>query len=832
MTSQDCVDDSVSVDVTCVIDDVFVGQWMWAMNDDVMVGKCELPVKQVRFNLNVEVCYIDASSDEESSAVDALASTPCPSDRWCVGGRMVAGDSCDGSPFSKDNWCTVESGVDSMFAAPLPDSVASRAELFPWFGGPAASEFEEDMGDGVMLMQRTNPDEQPADGLRVLGSLAPGRNGVKVKVWFIGRRDQQEHRPYVLTLRKDRFREWQQVLRGRWRELFGEGSPFADVVAPSPPVRDFEEAFPVGDAHILMSLHSGGVAVLLDISCPDWTMRHAWVVQVRTVADLFVRVGLAEYLYDPRYECVLEDEGVIRQVGHRLHLHHGYYGKLVVTEVLANDGSSDTSRLSSARSEDTVSTECGLSESSVDSNFDEFLATADVTSLFQSFGAQVWQAPSSLDGVRCRLLGEGTSRLDHLPVDIPDPDEDIDVTDAAFSDDDDMLRTSNPQDLYALQAALPPDTTGTWRLVSFGLKDFHLGRKDATLHSLELAHIEQAVWMLWQDDVPQFAPLIVHFIVPQPLRALGLEHAVVVVAEILRDSQAEADHGDLSAVLNLQVDDRGIAIRSPRAHAAPFHSRFDHLHEVHEDSYLCQPFGVRDCVLSVGGILRYAGDMVDVIPGSLNQLALAGLPSAFVAASAWFPKVEIWASHVMNEHYLDGVDGFLASVYVPGQNRCDVPFRLDDAQNPLQFKSKVAAATQSENFALIYVEDNLVTSISRAEGRQHHLVLWNLQDIQQPIFVAVASTSGRPAFHVTAVSFNGLRDVRDLQTRVEFQLGLEPRELVCAQHGQQVGFYGLDPEIIVVFRPPILPTSRAADAPSDRHDEVHDEELEDEGSGD
>ena len=832
MTSQDYVDDSVSVDVTCVIDDVFVGQWTWAANDELMDEQCESPVKQVRFNLNVEVCYIDASVDDESSAVNTLASTPCPSDRWCVGGRMVTDGSRNGSPFSKDNWCTVESGVDSMFDVPLSDSFASRAEAFSGLGGPVTSEFEDDLGDSMTLMQRTNPDEHPADGLRVLGSLAPGRNGVKVKVWFIGRRNQQEHRPYVLTLRKDRVHEWQHVLRGRWCELFGEGSPFADVVAPSPPVRDFEEAFPAGDAHVLMSLHSGGVAVLLDISCPDWTMRHAWVVQARTVADLFVRVGLTEYLYDPRYECILEDEGVIRHVGYRLHLQHGYYGKLVVTEVMANDGSSDTSRISSARSVATASTDCGSGEFHVDSNFDEVRATTDFTSLFQSFEAQVGQAHATLDGVRCRHLGEGQSRLDHLPVDIPDPEEDLDVTDAAFSDDDDMLRTSNPQNLYDLQDTLPPDIAGTWRLVSFGLRDFHLGRKDATLHSLELAYIEQAVWMLWQDDVPQFAPLIVHFIVPQPLRALGLENAVVVVAEILRDSQAEADHADLSAVLNLQVDNRGIAIRSPRAHATPFHSRFDHLHEVHEDSYLCQPFGVRDCALSVGGILRYAGDVVDVIPGSLNQLALADSPSVFIAARAWFPKVEIWASHVMNEHYLDGVDEFLASIYVPGQHRCDVPFRLDDARNPLQFKAKIAAATNYEQFALIYVEDNLVTSISRAEGRQHHLMLWNFQDIQQPIFVAVASPSGHPAFHVTAVSFNGLIDVRDLQTRVELQLGLEHRELVCTQQGQQVGFYGLDPELVVVFRPPVFPTSRVANTSSDVYDEVPNEELDDDGSRD
>lgn len=832
MTSQDYVDDSVSVDVTCVIDDVFVGQWTWAANDELMDEQCESPVKQVRFNLNVEVCYIDASVDDESSAVNTLASTPCPSDRWCVGGRMVTDGSRNGSPFSKDNWCTVESGVDSMFDVPLSDSFASRAEAFSGLGGPVTSEFEDDLGDSMTLMQRTNPDEHPADGLRVLGSLAPGRNGVKVKVWFIGRRNQQEHRPYVLTLRKDRVHEWQHVLRGRWCELFGEGSPFADVVVPSPPVRDFEEAFPAGDAHVLMSLHSGGVAVLLDISCPDWTMRHAWVVQARTVADLFVRVGLTEYLYDPRYECILEDEGVIRHVGYRLHLQHGYYGKLVVTEVMANDGSSDTSRISSARSVATASTDCGSGEFHVDSNFDEVRATTDFTSLFQSFEAQVGQAHATLDGVRCRHLGEGQSRLDHLPVDIPDPEEDLDVTDAAFSDDDDMLRTSNPQNLYDLQDTLPPDIAGTWRLVSFGLRDFHLGRKDATLHSLELAYIEQAVWMLWQDDVPQFAPLIVHFIVPQPLRALGLENAVVVVAEILRDSQAEADHADLSAVLNLQVDNRGIAIRSPRAHATPFHSRFDHLHEVHEDSYLCQPFGVRDCALSVGGILRYAGDVVDVIPGSLNQLALADSPSVFNAARAWFPKVEIWASHVMNEHYLDGVDEFLASIYVPGQHRCDVPFRLDDARNPLQFKAKIAAATNYEQFALIYVEDNLVTSISRAEGRQHHLMLWNFQDIQQPIFVAVASPSGHPAFHVTAVSFNGLIDVRDLQTRVELQLGLEHRELVCTQQGQQVGFYGLDPELVVVFRPPVFPTSRVANTSSDVYDEVPNEELDDDGSRD
>ena len=759
--------------------------------------------------------YIGSSDDEKVPLVNALAPNPCPSDRWCVGVRTNTSASghadaydkdCDAvlhcSPFSLDSWCDVESVVDSIFA----ELRLSSSHL-----DDVGSHLKHDdvVGDEVVSMQmpifRDN-------GLQSLEAFAPGASSVKIKVWFLGRRDQPEFRPYMLTLRKNNAHEWQQQLRSRWSQLFGEGSPVANIVVPTPPVRDVDEAFPVGEAHVLVSLHSNGVAVLLDVVCPDWTMRHAWMVQARTVADLFVRVGLAEYLYDSRYECVMEHAGDILHIGSRIDLAHGYYGKLVVTELSPQ---ADSLSLSSGER----STTCESFYEAEDGGDDDF------ASLFQSFSECVVKVQTSIgEGEQCRFLGEGSSRLDHLPVDIPDVQEDIDDTDATFSDDGDMLRTSNPQDLYALQGVLPPEGVGTWRLVTYGLREIHLGRKDATLHSLDLAYIEQAVWMLWQDDVPQFAPLVVHFIVPQPLRALGLEHAVVVVAEILRDSQAEMDHADLSAILNLQVDERGIAIRSPRAAAVPLHSRFSLLHEIHEDSYLCHPFGVRGCSLSVGGILIRDGMILDVIPGSLNQLALDGLPAALIAASAWFPKVEIWASHVTNEHFLDRSDDFLASIYVPGRDRVDVPFTMQDVLAPDAFRHKVAVATQLIDFVLIYVEDNLVSSLCRPVGRHHHLLLWSLQDIQQPVLVALATLTGQPAYHVTAVSFTGVVDIHDIQTRAEMALGLEHRDLICTQQGRQVGFYGVDPALMVLFRPIAVPTARVSDgmsraAGSDGHQE-------------
>ena len=779
----DTLQDVGKVSVECVLDDVFAGSWVWCRQEYAPAQANGFGNRRVSFNPMVEVVHFDPSPCHESCHAEAAILTPCPCDRWCV---EVCGDA--GQFFQGLEMDNRQSHIS--------DSEVYDGDTGLW------SHDDEGGDDSASLMQIGVSAEKFLLGSTLFQDRGnEGKQELRAVVWLISKQGRTTERPYGAMIRKGDS-GWQSLMVKRWKGLYGDGDPQIVVATPYPPKRDVDFEFPNQDVHVLVSLCSG-TAVLLDVECPEWKMRDAWIVHATTVADLFVRVGLVNYLHNQRFECVLDDGGTILSADQRVFLKHGYYGKLIVTELVEwiYEPSGESSDEGTIASLSTRVGTCGDLDSS-EGEWNDGMSH-DMMSLFQSFSDNVanLNVVRETEHTQCRFLEEGRSYVDSLFVDVPDFQDDFDDESEDAQESDDFLRTSNPHVLHQVQARVPADPEGRWRLVSFGLREFDIGRRDATLYSLDQAYIEQAVWMLWQDEVPQFAPLVIHYVVPQPLNALGLTHAIVVIAEILKDSEAEAAEVDNSAILSVQVDERGQILRQPKAHYAPSRCTFDRLHMLHEESFMCSPQGVRRCSLRVGGRIVIENSVVDVISGSLNLLELEVMMPQFLEASLWFPRVEVWASHVTSEFSLDQVDDFLASIYIPGRYPISLPFVCQDLANPENLKRKVSDATQLTDFVILYLEDNVLSSVSRDVGRHHHFMIWDTQAVMQPILVMIEGClDSHGKFHIAAIDPQGLHDINELQVQAEMQLGLDHTERSCTQRGHVVGFYAIDPEAIVVFR--------------------------------
>lgn len=166
--------------------------------------------------------------------------------------------------------------------------------------------------------------------------------------------------------------------------MFGTGPSVVVAVLPTPPPRDFDVLALPSEAHVLVAQPGTGVVVLLDIDCPEWTSRHAWVVHAYTVADLFIRVGLQHYLGQHGYSCALAIEGTLLVPEDVINLHDGSFGSLIVRLQEDDDTSAASSEdVSLPTTED--DSEWMLCEA--DERWSE--SAGDVMSLFQAYQDKV-----------------------------------------------------------------------------------------------------------------------------------------------------------------------------------------------------------------------------------------------------------------------------------------------------------------------------------------------------------------------------------------------------------------------------------------------------------
>ena len=141
-------------------------------------------------------------------------------------------------------------------------------------------------------------------------------------------------------------------------------------------------------------------------------------------------------------------------------------------------------------------------------------------------------------------------------------------------------------------------------LISFGLRDISLGRRDGRLTSVDPAHLQSVLWGLWQDMVPQFDDCRAFFVTPQPLVELGIGRAIVMIVEIKPLALQMVRHVTLRLTA---ASWSHILLQEPEAIYLPSIVSHQWLCQQHSWARWCHPHGFRQCIVDYGGHRVIAG---------------------------------------------------------------------------------------------------------------------------------------------------------------------------------------------------------------------------------
>ena len=97
---------------------------------------------------------------------------------------------------------------------------------------------------------------------------------------------------------------------------------------------------------------------------------------------------------------------------------------------------------------------------------------------------------------------------------------------------DDYVTIVNWHDMRHALESQEPSIDNPLVLISFGIRGVSLGRKDGRINSVDPAHIQEVLWDLWQNSIPQFSLCQAWFVTPQPVAELGFNRAVIMIVEI------------------------------------------------------------------------------------------------------------------------------------------------------------------------------------------------------------------------------------------------------------------------------------------------------------
>lgn len=224
--------------------------------------------------------------------------------------------------------------------------------------------------------------------------------------------------------------------------------------------------------------------------------------------------------------------------------------------------------------------------------------------------------------------------------------------------------------------------------ITYGLRGRHLGRRDFSSPDMAPSRLRHLIWDLWQDEVPQFEQVHIHFVRPQPVREIGAG-IVVLLIEITCDEVPPRS----SPVLALTCDpshrlmDVPLAMYVPRvADSATLTSRFGM-------SYLCTPRGFRHCQLLVAA--SPIGPYLAPVPeGALLKLTISARLRVFTQAMRWFPDIERFTSAV-REAVRGGSHSHTLALHMPGVARpALVQFQLADILSPPRFYNAIQDAVE------------------------------------------------------------------------------------------------------------------------------------------
>lgn len=183
-------------------------------------------------------------------------------------------------------------------------------------------------------------------------------------------------------------------------------------------------------------------------------------------------------------------------------------------------------------------------------------------------------------------------------------------------------------------------------LISFGIRGVSLGRKDGRINSVDPAHIQEVLWDLWQNSIPQFSLCQAWFVTPQPVAELGFNRAVIMIVEIKPVGFVLERH----VTLRLTIAAWGPILQEPEAFYVPEVCYPEWMRQQHSWAQWCSPTGFRECSIELGG-----QQVTTVVPfpsfdGAFLKFCVADVPAQFARVRTWFPHGERVAQVAMQHH--------------------------------------------------------------------------------------------------------------------------------------------------------------------------------------
>ena len=269
------------------------------------------------------------------------------------------------------------------------------------------------------------------------------------------------------------------------------------------------------------------------------------------------------------------------------------------------------------------------------------------------------------------------------------------------SDDPFPVSFSNWQQYAQGATDIPVDQEGRVKLVTFGLRNVDLGRRDIHADSLEPTHLRNRLWSAWQDHIPPLERMEVHFVLPQPWNEVGEHRAIILLVEIVAQSLQ-----NFRPVLTYSVREGSQVIEHMQGAYVRWPITCKTLLKRYRFWSYCAPFGFRPCELTCGGErVDIAGNgdfLVAVNAGSFCKFTIGCLPPGMMTATSLvlgFEKLAI-SSMDLSRH---GHVQFQMRLHSPFRSDEIVDFRFPDVLDPDRLCQHLRSTSGGSESQFVYI---------------------------------------------------------------------------------------------------------------------------------
>ena len=244
------------------------------------------------------------------------------------------------------------------------------------------------------------------------------------------------------------------------------------------------------------------------------------------------------------------------------------------------------------------------------------------------------------------------------------------------------------QDLAGVVDVMPLTLADGIPFITFGLRNFPLGRRDFVSPDLSPSRLRDIIWQLWQDEVHQFEDVSIHFVRPQPTDELACHGVIVLIVEIINDDMPDG----VSPVLAITCDRTDRLLDTPQAIYVPQAADNDELTAHFGMAHLCSPAGFRQCKVYAANNLVGARQ-AQIPAGVLIKLVISAKLQLFARAMDWFPDLERFAAMV-RRNVRTGIQVHALELHLPHRASITLQFRIADIFQNQALKSQIVQSCQ------------------------------------------------------------------------------------------------------------------------------------------